>query len=142
MPSSVKVQDHMQRKPVVVDPDASIFEAIHVILANKVSGVCVVEQGNIVGVLSELDCLRAILSNTYYEGSAGTVREFMIEDIQFVKPDDDIIDVAKDMFDKKQRRRPVLEDGKLVGLLTCRQILRAVKEFSVPMQRDEYGGKE
>ncbi len=142
MPSSVKVKNHMQREPVVVSPDDSIYDAIHKILVNKVSGVCVVEEGKIVGVLSELDCLRAILSSTYYEGNVGSVREFMIEDIQFVKPDDDIIEIAKDMFDKRQRRRPVLKDGKLVGLLTCRQILRAVKEFASPVQRSEYGGKE
>lgn len=137
MSSAAKVQDHMQHKPVIVHPDMSIFEAMHTILDNKISGACVVEQGKVVGMLSELDCLQAILSKTYYEGgegSSGTVRQFMVADVDSVRPDDDIYVVANEMFLKRQRRRPVIENGELVGLLTCRQILQAVKDFSLPIE--------
>ena len=56
---SVKVSDHMLRKPVVVKTDTELFKAIHQILTHKLSGVTVVDDHrHPVGVLSELDCLR------------------------------------------------------------------------------------
>ena len=45
-------------------------------------------------------------------------------------PDEDIVDVAQDMLRKNKRRRPVVENGKLVGQITCRQVLNAVMKFS------------
>ena len=63
---SVDVNDYMVKRPVLVNPDTELFEAIHRILRYKISGVTVVDENNHpVGMLSELDCLRAILSGTY-----------------------------------------------------------------------------
>ena len=102
------------------------------IIDNKVSGVCVVDtQGMLVGVLSEMDCLNAVLDATYNEGSIGCVQDYMTRDhILSAKPSDDIIDIAQDMLVHKHRRRPVVENGKLVGQITCRQLLSAVKKFN------------
>jgi predicted transcriptional regulator len=48
------------------------------------------------------------------------------------KPSEDIISVASQMLDKRQRRRPIVQDGKLIGQLTCRQIIKATKDFIGP----------
>ncbi len=136
---SVELKDYMLDYPVRVSPDDDVFEAVHQILAHKISGVCVVdEHDNLVGVLSELDCLQAILSSIYNESGVGKVREFMTADVLTVGPRDDIVDVAMDMLKRKHRRRPVVENGKLIGQITCRQLLRAVKEFRAPQDPTEY----
>jgi CBS domain-containing protein len=126
----------MLRRPVVVKPDDDIFKAIHEILVNRISGVTVVDDDqHPVGVLSELDCLRAILWATYHEEEIGThpVKEHMSSGVETVGPDEDIIDVAQSMLDHKRRRRPVVDrHGRMVGQVTCRQLLRAIKEFDVP----------
>jgi len=130
---SVDLKDYMLHDPVRVRVDDDVFEAIHRILLNKISGVCVVdEDDNLVGVLSEMDCLNAILSAVYNEAMyAGPVKQFMTTEIMSVGISDNIIDVASEMLKHKQRRRPVIDnEGRLVGQVTCRQILRAVKEFS------------
>jgi CBS domain-containing protein len=44
-------------------------------------------------------------------------------------PNEDIVDVAQDMLKKNKRRRPVVENGKLIGQITCRQLLIAVVKF-------------
>lgn len=133
---SVRVRDYMLRRPVVVKPDDDIFKAIHEILVNRISGVTVVDDDqHPVGVLSELDCLRAILWATYHEEEIGThpVKEHMSSGVETVGPDEDIIDVAQSMLDHKRRRRPVVDrHGRMVGQVTCRQLLRAIKEFDVP----------
>ncbi len=131
MLQSVNLRDYMLTNPVKVKPTDNILEAMQVIIDNKISGVCVVdEQNNLVGILSELDCLRAALSAIYNNSKIGEVSEFMASDNLVVSnPNEDIVDVAQDMLLKNKRRRPVVEDGKLVGQITCRQLLAAVKRF-------------
>jgi len=139
---SVELQDYMLEEPVRMKAGDDIFEAIHKILIYKVSGICVVDdQDVLVGVLSELDCLKAILSSVYNEApqTAGKVEEYMTRAVFTVGLHNNIVDVAADMLEHKHRRRPVIDDeGKLVGQVTCRQVLRAVKEFSGPVDPTEH----
>lgn len=137
---NIDLQEYMLKNPVSVRADDNLIEAIHQILVNRISGVCVVdEDGKLVGLLSELDCLRGVLSATYNDTAIGMVRDFMAaEHIQTANPGDDMLAIAQDMLEHKRRRRPVVDaDGRLVGQITIRQILRAVKEFSSPVDRTE-----
>jgi CBS domain-containing protein len=129
---SVELKDYMLTHPVSVNVDSDMGEAIRLIIDNKISGLCVVDTHNrLVGILSELDCLRAMLSASYNEGGIGMVREYMASDnLVVANPHEDITNVAQDMLRKNKRRRPVVEDGKLVGQITCRQLLTADKNFT------------
>ena len=131
MLQSVNLRDYMLTNPVKVRADDNILDAMQVIIDNKISGVCVVDaEANLVGILSELDCLRAALGAIYNNTSIGKVSEFMASDnLVVAHPNEDIVDVAQDMLLKNKRRRPVVEDGKLIGQITCRQLLNAVKKF-------------
>ncbi|MBT4494819.1 MAG: CBS domain-containing protein [Gammaproteobacteria bacterium] len=109
----------------------NMYEAAQQILNNKASGASVVDDdGKLVGVLSELDCLRALMTSVYNGSDPGgsLVNEVMETNVEVADIDADIMDVAASMLDNKRRRRPVLQDGKLVGQISCRQILRAVTE--------------
>jgi CBS domain-containing protein len=131
MPNSVAVRDYMT-KPVSVDQNLSVSEAAEVIMTNKLSGVTVIDdKGDLVGMLSELDCLGSIVDAAYNGGVPGAakVSDIMTKNVETNSPDEDIITVAASMLASKHRRRPVIEDGKLVGQLTCRIILGAVKDF-------------
>ncbi|MDH4040359.1 MAG: CBS domain-containing protein [Gammaproteobacteria bacterium] len=132
MLQSVNLRDYMLTNPVKVKPDDTILDAMQIIIDNKISGVCVVDlDGNLVGILSELDCLRAALGATYNKTAIGLVSDHMSGDNLLVAhPDENILDVAQDMLLKKHRRRPVVENGRLIGQITCRQILSAVKKFN------------
>lgn len=131
MLQSVNLRDYMLTNPVKVRAGDNMLDAMQVIIDNKISGVCVVDdEQNLVGILSELDCLRAVLSAIYNNSSIGNVREYMASDnLVVAHPNEDIVDVAQDMLLKNKRRRPVVEDGKLIGQITCRQLLNAVKKF-------------
>ncbi len=132
MLKSVELKDYMMSNPITVRADDSMNTAIKLILEHKISGVCVTDENDhLVGILSEMDCLRAILSATYNKTSIGFVHEFMADDkLVVAHPQEAIIDVAQDMLSKNKRRRPVMKDGKLVGQITCRQLLSAVMGFS------------
>jgi CBS domain-containing protein len=131
MLNSVNLRDYMLPHPAKVRSDANIMEAMKVIIDNKISGLCVVDEAdNLVGILSELDCLRAVLSATYNKTEIGKVSQYMASDnLVVAHPDEDIVDIAQDMLQNKHRRRPVVENGKLIGQITCRQVMRAVQKF-------------
>lgn len=131
MLQSVNLRDYMLTNPVKVRATDNMLDAMQVIIDNKISGVCVVDaEANLVGILSELDCLRAVLGAIYNKTSIGNVEDYMASDnLVVAHPNEDIVDVAQDMLLKNKRRRPVVEDGKLIGQITCRQLLSAVKKF-------------
>jgi CBS domain-containing protein len=132
MLQSVDLRDYMITNPIKVKDDDNLLDTIKIIIDNKVSGVCVINEKKVlVGLLSEMDCLAAILASTYNNIGVGLVSEYMTkENIVVAHPSDDIINVAQDMLLKKHRRRPVIEDGKLVGQVSCRQLLTAVNKFN------------
>lgn len=130
MSGLIEVKDYMDRDPVRVNADADLTHAIALIREHKISGLCVVNtDGELVGVLSELDCLQGILTATYNKHSVGKVKDHMSREMVTADAHDDILKVASDMLVNRHRRRPVLEDGKLVGQITCRQLLGAVNDF-------------
>ena len=133
---SVNVSKYMLKRPVVVTPDRELFRAIEQILVYKISGVTVInERHHPVGMLSELDCLRAIVKESYHQEEIGThlVKDHMTEGVECIQDSEDVFEVAESMLDHKHRRRPILNDhGEMVGQLTCRQLLRAIKDFDLP----------
>jgi CBS domain-containing protein len=125
----------MVKPPIKVRSSANVLEAVKLILTHSVSGLCVVDEENkLIGMLSELDCLKAIidLEKDKARSKPRFVYEAMTPDVVVNKPDNDIISVATSMLNEKHRRRPVVDQGVLIGQITCRQILGAISDFSIP----------
>lgn len=131
---SVKAQDYMATRLVTFKPDTDLFVAITSLREYRLSGTPVVDdEGNLVGMLSEIDCLRAILSQTYHEqemGSGGRVGEYMSVNVDTVPHDADIIAVSKVLIERGRRCLPVVRSGKLVGMIGRTDVLRAVEDFA------------
>ena len=137
MAGPILIENYMNHQPVTVTLGTSIVAATQTILAEKISGVLVVDEtGKLVGMLSELDCLRAIVERVLEGGAsdAGIVDEFMTQDVETNQPNDQIINVASSMLDHKHRRRPIVDGAKLTGQVTCRQILKAIRDFATPVR--------
>lgn len=135
---SISLTDYMQRNPFKVRAEDRLFDAIEVITSNRLSGVIVVDtEDRLVGMLSEMDCLRAIVAATYNQSAdVGWVHEYMTADVISCRVSDNIVDVAVDMMAKGHRRRPVVgHDGGLVGLITCRKLLEVIRSFNEPARR-------
>ena len=74
MLKSVNLRDYMLTHPDKVKAADNLLDAMQVIIDNKISGVCVVDDsGNLVSILSELDCLRAALGAIYNQSGIGKV---------------------------------------------------------------------
>ncbi|MBT3662372.1 MAG: CBS domain-containing protein, partial [Candidatus Marinimicrobia bacterium] len=79
------VKDIMTKKLVTFQSDMRVRAAIESLLKHKISGAPVVdENGNLVGVLSEIDCMSTIIQDLYYSDSGGSVEDFMSTEITTV----------------------------------------------------------
>jgi CBS domain-containing protein len=121
------VKDHMISEVVTVHPDMEILRAAQVLIGSDVSGAPVLDQhGRLVGMLTERDCLRVTLHAGYHGEPGGLVRDFMTPDPVVVRPDDTIFDLAEKFINDKYRRYPVVDGGRLVGVISRRDVMRAV----------------
>jgi CBS domain-containing protein len=108
-----------------------VYEALETMIDEGVTGAPVVdEQGQLVGMLSEFECLRLLTVGTADEAEvpAGGVSEFMARKYRTVSPDMDVYYVAGlFLADPAVRRFAVVEGTRLVGVITRKDILRAVQ---------------
>ncbi len=100
---------------------------VNLLVEQDISGVPVVDDdGVLVGILTERDCIRVALSAGYYDELGGAVRNFMSEPVETASPDDNLMDVANRFATSTYRRFPVVDDGRLVGLISRRDVLEAL----------------
>lgn len=119
-------RDIMSDRVLTIGPDAFLQEAIEVLISLKVSGLPVVDvNGRLIGIITEF----ALLTTAYDATTAcETVGQHMTADVLTVNADDPIRKVADQFIVHRVRRVPVLEKGRIVGLITRRDVLKAVFE--------------
>jgi CBS domain-containing protein len=123
----LRVRDYMTQKVLTVAPRTEIMQVVQLMLANDVSGLLVVDDGgNLVGVVTERDCIDVAASAGYHDEWGGPVAEFMSSPVETVGPDDNLMDVAVRMAASPHRRFPVAVGSRLVGLISRRDVLRAL----------------
>lgn len=127
------VRDYMSRNFLSFSPDMDILEALAAIVEANISGGPVIDRfGNLVGGLTEIDCLRAALEAGYHDTKGGKVREYMRQNVMTVDVDDSLMDVAK-MFREESdyyRGFAVMKNNRVVGRIGLRQVLRGLQEMS------------
>ena len=128
MAKPAAVKDYMSSILVRFTPDMDVLEALRIILEKDVPGGPVVDKlGNVVGILSEKDCLGASLSASYHEQWGGRVSEFMQTEVESVEADANIADVAKLFMKREFKHFPVMQEDQLVGQISRRDVLKALE---------------
>lgn len=126
MSKIVYVRDFMVTRVLTLSPEQDIFQAMKILIEHRFSGAPVVDaQQKLLGMLSEKDCLRVFASGAYYYGAGGRVADYMTKAVATVDPDDELFKVADIFMSQSFRRLPVVEDGKLVGQISRRDVLMA-----------------
>lgn len=107
-------------------PEESVINALRILIKKGRSGAPVLDnEGKLVGILSELDCLKEALNDGYYQAVGDRVADHMTADPDCVQQEDDIITCA-DFFTNGRRRLPVMDNNKLVGIITRHDFARAL----------------
>ena len=125
----VKVQDYMARKLITFSPNQPMFEVAEELMKHKISGGPVVnDDGELVGIVSEGDCLKEVVRGKYNNMPifSGTVEEHMARKVITVDPDLNIFEVARMFLQMRFRRFPVVKNGKLVGQISQKDVMKAV----------------
>jgi len=129
---SCLVRDYMAGSIVSFKPETDVLDAIHELVRHRIAGAPVVnDQGELVGMLSELDCLKVSLNAGYYGDWGGPVADFMTPDVKTVDADMNIVDLAQKFIDCGFRRFPVLRNNRLVGQISRRDVLRALTTLAI-----------
>ena len=124
---ALRVRDFMTTNPVCISPGTEIMRAIHLLVAEDISGLPVTDaQGRLVGILTERDCIAVALQAGYFDELGGCVEQYMTTPVETVEPDSSLMDLAELFARAPFRRCPVVEEGRLVGLICRRDILRAL----------------
>ena len=126
---NVQVKDYMTRKLITFKPDQAMSEVISILADKNISGGPVVDaQNNLVGMISEGDCLKEVVRGKYNNSPNhhGVVQDHMTRDVKTVSPDLNVFEMAQLFLDLKLRRFPVMSDNKLVGQISQRDVMRAV----------------
>ena len=125
------IKEFMAKQLITFQSDTPIETAMESFLENKISGAPVLDnQGNLVGVLSEKDCMKTLFESSYYNNLGGFVREYMSTDLKTINIHDTLSNVADEFIKSRFRRFPVMEGNKLVGQISRRDILRAIVKLS------------
>ena len=127
---SARVRNYMARDLVSFYAETDVLDAIHDLVKHRIAGAPVVDhQGELIGMLSELDCMQVALEASYYGQRGGPVSEYMTTDVETVDADMNIVDLAEQFRKSPFRRFPVVKDGRLVGQVSRRDVLRALLEL-------------
>jgi len=133
---SVKVKDYMTTRLVSFHEKTNVIEAMGKFLEASISGAPVIDDaGNMVGILSEVDLMQVVVQDSYYDESIGIVADYMRRDVDTIDPEMDIYTLAEKFIREHRRRFPVVSNGKLVGQISRRDVLRAAKEFVAKKKR-------
>jgi len=125
--SSILVKDYMQSNAPAILADASVSEVVEYLLKWGLASAPVVDQQrNLIGFVSEQDCIKDLLNSAFYAEDCCSVTRIMRRDVLCVTPDTSILELAETMLGNKPKSYPVVEQGKLVGLINRRQILQAL----------------
>ena len=125
-----RVSDILQKKEekiFSVSPKTTVFEAIHLMAANKIGAVLVMEKDRIVGIFSERD----YMNNIILEGRTSKetqIKDVMTPKVTFITPDVSIEEGLAVMTEKGCRHLPVLDNKKLVGVVSMGDLVRKVIE--------------
>jgi CBS domain-containing protein len=143
----MKTAQIMTRKPVSVTPQTTILDAAELMLQHHISGLPVTDGNDaVVGIVTEGDMLRRAeigterqrapwlafligpgrLAGDYVDAHARKVGEVMTSDVAVVDPADDLADVVSLMEKRHIKRVPVVENGKMVGIVSRADLVRAL----------------
>jgi CBS domain-containing protein len=137
--TSLTARDIMVKKLITVGPDEDLFDVIDLLVRNKISGAPVVDEtGRYLGIFSERTSISLLVDAAQRGTPTNRIEPFIDRDAITVTPETDLWTIAQILMTTHYRRLPVLqEDGKVVGLISRRDVLKAANAMLQPVEPQE-----
>lgn len=127
MERALTIRPYMARDLVLLRPEMALHDALRLFVEHDVSGAPVVDaHGGLVGLLADKDCFRAAVRSSYYAEPWGTVESHMSRTVETLDADTALVEAVEIFYRRPFRRYPVVSGGGLVGIITRRDVLRAL----------------
>ena len=125
------VTEFMTSTVVTLSPESDVQTAGRTLLKHRISGAPVVDaEGRLLGVLSEKDCLRALVRSAFEGWPASRVEDSMTRDVDTISPSATLYDVVQLFAAHSYRRLPVVDDERrVVGQVSRRDALIAIESI-------------
>ena len=124
----LKARDIMSTDVVSVKKDTPIFEAVKLLLEQNISGLPVVEDDmTLVGILSEKDVVDLFYETEKAENK--TVNNYMTDPPVHFEKNTDLVNICKFLHKNIFRRVPVTSDGKLIGIISVKDVLNIILQL-------------
>ena len=123
---SMSARQLMETRLFELAPASDVFDAIGHLLQHRVSGAPVIDDDRkLLGVFSEKDSMRALIKGAYEQLPTAEVRAFMNPDLgRIISDETDLLEVARMFVETPYRRLTVVQDDRLVGMISRRDVLR------------------
>ncbi len=129
MKKPMSVKNYMASDLITFTPETNVLAAMRTLLKHKISGAPVVDEtGWIVGIISEYDCLKPNLESSYHHDMGTLVKNCMSKEITTIDANASLTEAAELFIKHGVRRLPVVENKKLIGQISRRDVLRAINE--------------
>ncbi|BAO75712.1 CBS domain-containing protein [Winogradskyella sp. PG-2] len=129
---ALKVRDYMTTNLITFKPNQSVQEVVESLIKYKISGGPVVnDRQELVGIISEGDCLKQLSESRYYNMPLehDNVEKRMAVNVETIDGNMDVFDAANKFLQSKRRRFPIVENGKLIGQISQKDILKAALQL-------------
>ncbi|SHI75336.1 CBS domain-containing protein [Algibacter luteus] len=129
---SLTVSDYMTTDLITFTPDQTIESVMQSLIKNRISGGPVVNDKNeLIGIISEGDCIKQISESRYYNMPMQdqTIEKHMAGNVETIDANMNIFDAANKFLEAKRRRFPIVENGKLIGQISQKDVLKAAMQL-------------
>lgn len=129
--SPLQVRNYMSTRFATLSENQDVSEAITLFTERNLFGAAVLDNlGNMVGILSVTDCIGEAIREGFDAGSHRKVSALMSKDVRTVDVDDNVLDVAQMFMEQPYRHYPVIEDNRVVGVITRLEALKGIAKVS------------
>lgn len=130
--TSLTVSDYMTRDLITFAPDQTIESVMQALINNRISGGPVInEDSELIGIISESDCIKQISESRYYNMPMQdmTIEKYITKNVDTIDGNLNIFDAASLFAQSPRRRFPIVENGKLVGQISQKDVLKAAMKL-------------
>lgn len=123
----VKAKDIMSRKVTTVHEYANVIDVIKILVERNVTGLPVVDDADrLLGMVTEKDILMLLLYDPDVKGKTAT--DLMTTEIVHFDEDENLMTIFESLVQRNFRRVPILSDGRLVGIISRRDIIKFLSQ--------------